>query len=197
MAEGKAIRDTALLEPDRADSPDDGHVVGPERGVGTDQRDALRLRLGDQHAVERIRLMPGQARGAQRVTLGDRQKLHVRGQVQVAREHLTKAQNEAAAGDLRDALQWGFASLEAAIDALAAARGMAIDEKHWKRTQAASSLHATGVLPTDLSDLHRSLNETRKAVFYDGEDLDPPEVSIEDVLSDVEGAVVAAEAEAT
>lgn len=57
--------------------------------------------------------------------------------------------------------------------------------------------HATGVLPTDLSDLHRSLNETRKAVFYDGEDLDPAEVSIEDVLSDVEGAVVAAEAEAT
>ncbi len=144
MAEGKAIRDTALLEPDRADSPDDVHVVGPERGVGTDQRDALRLRLGDQHAVERIRLMPGQGRGAQRVTLGDRQKLHVRGQVQVAGEHLTKAQNEAAAGDLRDALQWGFASLEAAIDALAAARGMASDEKHWKRTQAASSLSCDG-----------------------------------------------------
>jgi len=34
-------------------------------------------------------------------------------------------------------------------------------------------------------------------LFYDGEDLDPAEVSIEDVLSDVEGAVVAAEAEAT
>ncbi len=36
-----------------------------------------------------------------------------------------------------------------------------------------------------------------KAVFYDAEDLDPAEVSIEDVLSDVEGVVVAAEAEAT
>ncbi|MDP9133719.1 MAG: hypothetical protein M3N56_02705 [Actinomycetota bacterium] len=117
--------------------------------------------------------------------------------VQVAREHLTKAQDEAAGGDTRDALQWGFASLEAAIDALAAARGIAIDEKHWKRAEAARSLHATGVLPEDLSDLHRSLNEARKAVFYDGEDPDLGEVSIKDVLSDVEDAVLAAEAEAT
>ena len=43
-----------------------------------------------------------------------------RPKVEVAREHLSKAQEEAAAGDLRDAVQWGFASLEAAIDALAA-----------------------------------------------------------------------------
>lgn len=52
--------------------------------------------------------------------------------VQIAREHLTKAQEEGESGDARDALQWGFASLEAAIDALAAERGIAIDEKHWK-----------------------------------------------------------------
>ncbi len=117
--------------------------------------------------------------------------------VQVAREHLMKAQDEAAGGDPRDALQWGFASLEAAIDAIAAARGIAIDEKHWKRTEAARRLHAAGVLPKNLSDLHRSLNEARKAVFYDGEDPDLGEASLEEVLSDVEDAVVAAEAEAT
>jgi hypothetical protein len=87
--------------------------------------------------------------------------------------------------------------LEAAIDALAAARGIAIDERHWKRTEAARRPHATGVLPKDLSDLHRSLNEARKAVFSDGEDPELGEGSIEDVLSDVEDAVVAAEAEAT
>lgn len=46
--------------------------------------------------------------------------------VRVAREHLTKAQDEAAGGDPRDALQWGFASMEAAIDALAATRGIAM-----------------------------------------------------------------------
>lgn len=61
--------------------------------------------------------------------------------VQVAREHLTKAEDEAHGGDTRDAVQWAFASLEAAIDALAATRGIEIDEKHWKRAAAAKSLH--------------------------------------------------------
>jgi hypothetical protein len=92
--------------------------------------------------------------------------------VQVAREHLTKAQEEAAGGDPRDAVQWAFASLEAAIDALAAARGIEIDEKHWKRATAAKSLHDDGVLPKDLSRLHRTLNEARKGVFYLGEEAD-------------------------
>jgi hypothetical protein len=82
--------------------------------------------------------------------------------VQVAREHLTKTQDEAFGGDLRDAVQWAFASLEAAIDALAEARGIEIDEKHWKRAEAAKSLHAQGVLPKDLSQLHKRLNEARK-----------------------------------
>lgn len=117
--------------------------------------------------------------------------------VQVAREHLSKAQAGAAGGDARDALQWSFASLEAAIDALAAPRGVAIDERHWKRTEAARSLHESGVLPKDLSTLHRSLNEARRAVFYEGEEPDLGDLSIEDVLSDVEDAVVAAEAEVT
>ncbi len=66
--------------------------------------------------------------------------------VQVAREHLTKAQDEAAGGDTRDALQWGFASLEA-----------------------------------------RVLRRGRP---------DLGEISVEDVLSDIEDAVLAAEAEA-
>ncbi len=79
---------------------------------------------------------------------------------------------------------------------MAAARGIAIDEKHWKRAEAATRIHATGVLSKDLADLHRSLDEARKAVFYDGEDPDLGEASLEEVLSDVEDAVVAAEAEA-
>ncbi len=74
--------------------------------------------------------------------------------VEVAREHLTKAQTEATAGDLRDAVQWSFASLEAAI------------------------------------------NEERKAMFYEGEDPELGEHSMEDVLIEVETAVQIAEAEA-
>lgn len=115
--------------------------------------------------------------------------------VQVAREHLTKAQEEAAGEDLRDAVQWSFASLEAAIDALAEVHGISIDEKHWKRTDAATRLHEAGVLPKDLSALHRTLNETRKGVIYEGEAPDLGDYSIEDVLIEVEEAVEVAEAE--
>lgn len=117
--------------------------------------------------------------------------------VEVAREHLSKAQEEAGAGDLRDAVQWSFASLEAAIDALAERHGIAIDEKHWRRSEAATELSAKGVLPKDLSGLHRLLNEERKAMFYEGEDPELGEHSIEDVLNDVETAVEIAEAEST
>lgn len=116
--------------------------------------------------------------------------------VNVAREHLSKAQDEAGGGDLRDAIQWSFASLEAVIDALAETRGIAIDEKHWKRTEAATQLHKDGVLPKDLSDLHRLLNEERKGMFYEGEDPDLGDYSIEDVLVEVETAVEIAEIEA-
>lgn len=115
--------------------------------------------------------------------------------VEVARAHLSKAQEEAAAGDLRDAVQWSFASLEAAIDALAEKRGITIGELHWRRRDAANELHAKGVLPRDLSGLHQLLNEERKAMFYEGEDPDLGELSIEDVIKEVETAVRMAEAE--
>lgn len=115
--------------------------------------------------------------------------------VEVAREHLTKAQEEAAAGDLRDAVQWIFASLEAAIDALAEKHGITIGEQHWRRRDAAAELRGKGVLPRDLSELHQLLNEERKAMFYEGEDPDLGELSIEDVISEVETAVRMAEAE--
>jgi hypothetical protein len=115
--------------------------------------------------------------------------------MEVAREHLAKAQEEAGGGDLRDAVQWSFASLEAAIDALAETRGIAIDEKHWKRTEAATQLHKEGLLPKDLAGLHRLLNEERKGMFYEGEDPDLGDYSIKDVLVEIETAVEIAEAE--
>jgi uncharacterized protein YutE (UPF0331/DUF86 family) len=113
--------------------------------------------------------------------------------VVVAREHLTKARQETDGGDLRDAVQWSFAALEAAIDALAEPQGIAIDEKHWKRTAAAKELHERGVLPKDLSELHQELNHLRKGVFYEGEDLDADEIEIEDTLAEIEEAVAIAE----
>ncbi|HEU4904738.1 MAG TPA: HEPN domain-containing protein [Solirubrobacterales bacterium] len=117
--------------------------------------------------------------------------------VVVAREHLEKAWQEADGGDLRDAVQWAFAALEATIDALAEPQGIAIDEKHWKRTTAAGELHERGVLPKDLTELHRELNHLRKGVFYEGDDLDADEIEIEETLSEIENAVEIAEREST
>lgn len=51
------------------------------------------------------------------------------------------------------------------------------------------------MLPKDLSELHQLLNEERKAMFYEGEDPDLGELSIQDVLVEVETAVRMAESE--
>jgi hypothetical protein len=87
------------------------------------------------------------------------------------------------------------ASLEAAIDAVAEANGMAIDENHWRRSRITTEPYKGGVLPMDLVPLHKLLNEERKAVFYDGADPDLGDISIAEVLGDVATVVEIAEAE--
>lgn len=109
--------------------------------------------------------------------------------VEIASEHLAKAQDELHSGDLRDAVQWVFASLEAAIDALASEENIPIEQKHWKRTDAAKELHVRGILPSDLSRLHQELNFLRKAIFYDGEELEADGFSVEDAVAEVETVV--------
>jgi hypothetical protein len=79
---------------------------------------------------------------------------------------------------------------------LAEKHGIAINEKHWRRSEAATELHQKGVLPVDLAELHSLLNEERKGMFYDGEDPELGELSIEDVLAAIETAIDVAEAEA-
>jgi hypothetical protein len=108
--------------------------------------------------------------------------------VEIAREHLAKAQEELY-GDRRDAVQWAFASLEAAIDALAAEERILIDQQHWKRTDAAKELYEKGILPSDFSTLHKELNFLRKAIFYDGEEIEEGGFSVEDAVAEVETVV--------
>lgn len=115
--------------------------------------------------------------------------------VEVAREHLAKAQDEAADGDPRDAVQWTFAALEAAIDALAEPRDIEINQKHWLRTRALELLHEQKVLPDDLSDLHDKLNEIRKGIFYDGDEVEADGFSVDVAIERVEVAVETAEHE--
>ena len=50
------------------------------------------------------------------------------------------------------------------------------------------------MLSKAVSQLHRTLNEVRKGVFCLGEEADLGDLSIEDVLADVEDAVAVAEA---
>jgi hypothetical protein len=118
-----------------------------------------------------------------------------RSKVEIARSHLGKAQEEAFVDESSDAINWSFAALEAAIDALSEVHSLPIEAQHWKRTKAARALHQDGVLPKDLAPLHEFLNDTRKAVFYDGEEPNLEEYSLEDILVDVEIAVEIAEAE--
>lgn len=108
--------------------------------------------------------------------------------IEIAEEHLAKAQEELN-GDHRDAVQWVFASLEAAIDALAAEERILIDQQHWKRTDAAKELYEKGVLPSDFSTLHKELNFLRKAIFYDGEELEEDGFSVEEAVAEVETVV--------
>jgi hypothetical protein len=115
---------------------------------------------------------------------------------EIARSHLEKAREEAGQNDLADAVQWSFACLEAAIDAISEMHGIAVDKNHWRRSQAATELYGKGVLPKDLAPLHRLLNEERKAVFYEGEDPDLGDLPIEDVLEDLQTAVEIAERDA-
>jgi hypothetical protein len=64
-----------------------------------------------------------------------------------------------------------------------------IDQQHWKRTDAARQLHQKGVLPSDFSELHSDLNFLRKAIFYDGEEIEEGGFSVEDAIADVETIV--------
>jgi hypothetical protein len=118
-----------------------------------------------------------------------------RPKAEIARNHLEKAQQEAFIEETSDAINWSFAALEAAIDALSEVHSVPIEAQHWKRTKAARELHQNGVLPKDLAPLHKFLNDTRKAVFYDGEEPNLEEYSLGDILVDVQIAVEIAEAE--
>jgi len=109
--------------------------------------------------------------------------------VVLATEHLDRALPAVAADDHAEAVAWLFVSLEAAIVALADARGLDTKNAHWRKAEVATELHATGVLPIDYADTLKLLNEARKAVFYEGEDPDLGGQSLEDIASIVESAV--------
>jgi hypothetical protein len=88
---------------------------------------------------------------------------------------------------------WLLAALETAIVAVAQAQGLGTPTHHWKKAEDAKALHEAGVLPADYSDTLDLLNAGRKAAIYEGEDPDLGGSSFDDLLAEVESAVVAAE----
>jgi hypothetical protein len=111
----------------------------------------------------------------------------------LARQHLTRASGAFEAGDPVVGVTFLHLSAEAAIVALSEQHGITTERQHWRKEEAATELHARGILSEDLSPVLAMLNQGRKDAGYEGEDPDFGDWTTEDLLSTVEDAVNAAE----
>lgn len=107
----------------------------------------------------------------------------------LARSHLTRATTAFEAGDLVVGVTFLHLAAEAAIVALSALNGISTERQHWRKAEAATELHARGILSIDLSPILALLNQARKDAGYEGEDPDLGEWTSERLLSTVEEAV--------
>jgi len=114
---------------------------------------------------------------------------------EIARAHFELALEDIRSGDERGAVSALFYAAEAAVVAVADAHGVDTKRSHRMKADAASELHANGVLDEDFGPLLRTLNQERKDVWYEGEDSDLGEESLDDVAERVRGLIEAAEAE--
>ncbi len=112
---------------------------------------------------------------------------------QLAREHLDRALPAVNTEDDTEAVAWLFASLEAAIVAVAESCGIDTEKQHWKKAEVAKQLHESGALPHDFSPTLNLLNRARKVAVYDGEEPEFGDESLEDIAAAVETAVELAE----
>jgi hypothetical protein len=114
---------------------------------------------------------------------------------ELAREHLNRALSAITADDYTEAVTWLFASLEAAVVAIADRQGIDTEKKHWIKAEVAERLFKEKHVPADYSELLDLLNNSRKEAVYEGEEPDLGESSLEDIAVDVEAAVEYAEGE--
>lgn len=111
---------------------------------------------------------------------------------ELAAEHLALARDDIERGDDRGAVNALFYAAEAAIVSLSERHGIDTKRSHGRKAEAAKELHGRGMLEDDFSVLLRELNQERKDVWYEGEDADFGDRSLEDVADDVEVLVQAA-----
>lgn len=113
---------------------------------------------------------------------------------ELAREHLDAAEAAIAEERVNEAVNALFYAGEAAVVALAERHSINTKRHHGLKADAASQLHADGVLARDYGPALRTLNQARKDIWYEGEE---PELDdeLEDLVAEVEELVQAAEAE--
>jgi HEPN domain-containing protein len=114
---------------------------------------------------------------------------------EIAREHFELALEDIEGGDDRGAVSALFYAAEAAIVAIADAHSVDTKRNHRMKADAASELHSNGVLDEDFGPLLRTLNQERKDVWYEGEEPDFGDETLEDVAERVRGLIEAAEAD--
>jgi HEPN domain-containing protein len=111
----------------------------------------------------------------------------------LAREHLTRASRAFESGDPVVGVTFLHLAAEAAVVALSERNGIATERQHWRKAEAATELHESGILSTDLSPILELLNQARKDAAYEGEDPDFGDWTSESLLSTVEEVVETAE----
>ena len=102
---------------------------------------------------------------------------------QLAREHLDRALPAVETEDYTEAVTWLFASLEAAVAAIAGQRGVATPPKHWRKAEIAEQLFKEGHVGHDFGPVLRLLNDSRKEAVYEGEEPDLDGQSLEHVAA--------------
>jgi uncharacterized protein (UPF0332 family) len=112
---------------------------------------------------------------------------------ELAREHLEDALAAIEDGRPKDAVNALFYAAEAAIVAVAEHHGIDTKQHHAVKADAATQLHRDGALAQDYGPLLRTLNQTRKDIWYEGEE---PELGndLDAIADQVEALVEAAEA---
>jgi len=88
---------------------------------------------------------------------------------------------------------WLFASLEAAVVAIAEKHGIGTKKQHWRKAEVSEQLYKDRHLPQDFSEILDILNDSRKVAVYEGEEPDLGDHDLEDLAVAVEIAVEFAE----
>lgn len=117
--------------------------------------------------------------------------MDARGQLELAKKHLSRVQHAWDPPDWADLALYGFYCLENAVVAAALHTGTPVQKTHPSKAAAASQLANTHGLP-DVSNVLVQLNDARKSEAYG--DVVKPDLDPEDLVTEIEEYITAVEA---